>query len=111
MYMVQYRDKVVDDPFPMYEEYLELIEADGESEEIWLDMVVFDQYPSRYFKAVDTVSECEIQLDITDYISKKTFEMFSDCIYNIDETETFSYTKANSFLMACVEQNKRKGLR
>jgi hypothetical protein len=90
----------------------ELIEADGEAEELWLDEVVDKQDPTRYFTAIDWVSEDDIQLDITHYIGRNTYTLFENVIYNMDEGEEFSHTKADSFLKACTAHNmKKRGLR
>ena len=105
MYYVHIKDKVTDDPFPMYQNITELIEADGEAEAIFLEETVADQFPSRYFYTTDWKSNEQIELDITNYISKYTFDTFENCIYNLDDE--FSYTKAHSFYMACLQHTGR----
>jgi hypothetical protein len=112
MYYTHTKYMVTDDPYPMYQTISELIEADGEAEELWLNEVVDNQCPTRYFTAVDWVSEEDIDLDITNYIGENTYTDFEQIIYNMDEDETFSYTKADSFLKACIAHNmKKRGLR
>jgi hypothetical protein len=112
MYYTHVKDMVTDDPYPMYQTISELIEADGEAEELWMQEVVDNQYPTRYFTAIDWVSEDNIDLDITDYIGEKVYTSFESVIYNMDEGEEFSHTKADSFLKACIAHNmKKRGLR
>ena len=112
MYYVHTKELLVDDPFPMYENQSELIEADGEAEELFLNRTVDDQYPSQTFIAIDWVSGDDIELDIADYIGQDTYDMYESIFYNMDESETFSYTKADSFLQACImysrKQNRKK---
>ena len=107
MYVETWKEMVMDDPYPMYQSMSELIEADGEAEELFLQETVDNQYPSRYFTAIDWVSEYDIQLDITNYISKSTFELYENVFMNVDENEEVSLDKANSFLQACIQNTKR----
>ena len=89
----------------------ELIEADGEAEQLFLEQVVAEQYPSQYFTAIDWKTEEVIDLDIADYINQNTYDLFESCIMGIDESETFSYTKAHSFYMAALAQSCRGKLK
>jgi hypothetical protein len=112
MYYTHTKELIVDDPYPMYQTMSELIEADGEAEELWMQEVVDNQFPTRYFTAIDWVSEDDIDLDITNYIGEKVYTSFENVIYNMDEGEEFSHTKADSFLKACIAHNmKKRGLR
>ena len=89
----------------------ELIEADGEAEQLFLEQVVADQYPSQYFQAIDWKSNDVIDLDIADYINQNTYDLFEGAIMHIDESETFSYTKAESYYRACLAQTCRRNKR
>ena len=111
MYYTHTKYKVMEgEPHLGYITESELIEADGEAEELWLDEVVDKQDTTRYFTAIDWVSEDDIQLDITHYIGRNTYTLFEQVIYNMDEE--FSHTKADSFLKACIAHNmKKRGLR
>jgi len=102
MFYVHTKDLVTDDPFPMYQTYSELIEADGEAEKIFLDEVVNNGYAERYFNVTDDVSEDMIELDITFYIGDKAWTAFEKTINNYTEDEgDLTYTKANSWFIAC----------
>jgi len=109
MYYTHTRYKVMEgEPHLGYITESELIEADGEAEALWLTEVVDNQCPSRYFSAIDWVSEDQIHLDITDYIGEKNYTSFEGIIYNMDEDESFSMVRADSMLKACIAHNKRK---
>ena len=102
---------VMDDPYPMYQSMSELIEADGEAEELFLKQTVDEQYPSQYFQTIDWKSDETIDLDIADYINQNTYDLFEGAIMHIDESETFSYTKAESYYRACLAQTCRRNKR
>jgi hypothetical protein len=109
MYYTHTKYKVMEgEPHLGYITESELIEADGEAEALWLNEVVDNQCPTRHFTAVDWVSEEDINLDITDYIGENTYILFENVIYNMDEGEEFSHTKADSFLKACIAHNMKK---
>lgn len=106
MYIIHIRDLVMDDPYPMYQNITELIEADGEAEQLFLEQVVADQYPSQHFHAIDWKSNDVIDLDIVDYIGQKAFNLFEKVILNTPEDEKISYEKANSWFIACVKAKR-----
>ena len=110
MYYVHTKELIVDDPYPMYENQSELIEADGEAEEAWMQVVVDDQYPTRNFSVIDWKSDEQIDLDIADYLGEKTYNLFEQCIFNLGE-EDFSEVKANSFLQACIMHSRKQNRR
>lgn len=86
----------------------ELIEAEGEAEQLFLEQVVAEQYPSQYFHAIDWKSNEVIDLDIADYINQNTYDLYEKTMMHIDENETFSYTKAESYFYACLAQTSRR---
>ena len=107
MYYVHIKDMVMDDPYPMYQEFTELIEADGEAQDLFLEQTVADQCPSQYFTAIDWVSAETIDLNIVDYINQNTYDLFESCFMQLDEDEEVSYTKAHSMLIACIAQTSK----
>ena len=108
MYVRYYREKVTDDPRPMYQNCSELIEADGEVLDLFIIRTVREQYPTQKLIAIDWVNGDEIDLDIADYIGQGTFDTYENIFYNMDESETFSHVKADSFLKACIQNTRRK---
>ena len=96
----------MDDPYPMYQMISELIEADGEAEELFLDECVANGYAEQCFTAIDYVSDEDIQLDITDYIGQKAFDRFDKALMHLDEDEELSYTKANSWYIASIKAKR-----
>ena len=107
MYYTHIRDLVTDDPFPMYQTVSELIEADGEAEELFLQETTENGYAERYFFAMDDVSQDEIELDITNYISVKAFQRFESVINNYTEDEgELSRTKVESWYLACLKAKR-----
>lgn len=107
MYYVHTKDLVVDDPYPMYQNISELIEADGEAEELFLQECQYNGYAERCFTAIDYVSDEDIQLDITDYIGEKSFKVFEKCLENTDEEEELSMAKLNSWYIAATMRRRR----
>lgn len=108
MYYVHIKDLVVDDPYPMYQNITELIEADGEAEQLFLEQTVAEQYPSQHFQAIDWKSDEVIDLDITDYVGQDAYDLFEKTMMHIDESETFSYTKVESYYRACLMHTCRR---
>lgn len=108
MYYVTTKYKTMEgEPHLGYQYETDLIEATGEAEEAWMQAVVDDQYPTRYFSVIDWKSDEQIDLDITDYLGERVYQSFEDCIFNLGEEE-FSEVKANSYLMACVKHDRRR---
>ena len=109
MYVRYFRDKIVDDPYPMYQELSELKEEPGEAIEAWLQTIEYEQYPSERFTVQDSYNDEDIQLDIIDYICQETYDYFAEIVYRAyDEEETLSHTKLHSFFLACVQNSRRK---
>lgn len=84
----------------------DLIEADGEAEDLFLQNTVDNGYVERYFTAIDDRSDMDIELDITDYIGSSTLHLFENVIDNLSEDEELSYIKANSFYLACLKAKR-----
>lgn len=103
MHFIHIKDLVTNDPFPMYQTVSELIEADGEAEDLFLQNTVDNGYVEKIFFTPDDVSSEMIEIDITDYICDKKFELFESVIMNSDERENLSATKIESYYMACVK--------
>ena len=98
------------EPHLGYQYESDLIEADGEAEAEWLCQIVDNQFPYKHFTLIDWVSEDSIDLDITDYIGKRVYDNFEECIYNLDE-KAFSFIKADSFLKACLQHERKRSKR
>ena len=107
MYYVHTKDLVMDDPYPMYQMISELIEADGEAEDFFLQEVADDGYVKQCFTVIDDVSGDDIELDITDYMGNKAFNTFEKLINNYTEEEgELSLTKVNSWYLACLKAKR-----
>lgn len=106
MYIKEFRDMVVDDPYPMYQVERELIEADGEAEAIWKDEVIYLCYAEKHFYAIDDHSNEKIELDITDYIGDKVFDRFSSVLMHLEEEEVLSSAKFDSWYLACLNAKR-----
>lgn len=97
----------MDDPYPMYQTYSELIEADGEAEEMFLEKTVDEGYAERYFFALDDISQDEIELDITDYMGNKAWATFEKAVNNYTEEEgELTYPKIDSWYRACIKAKR-----
>ena len=79
----------------------DLIEAEGEAENLFLEEVTRNQYVEQNFTAIDEVSEYEIGLDIVDYIGQKAYNTFESIANNTEEYADLSYTKLDSWYKAC----------
>ena len=111
MYYVHTKHKTMEgEPHLGYQYESDLIEADGEAEAEWMQQVVDDQFPSQHFTVIDWKSEDEINLDITDYLGQRVYRDFEECIFNLEEEE-FSAVKADSFLKACLQHERKRGKR
>lgn len=107
MYYVHTKYKTMEgEPHLGYQIESDLIEADGEAEELFLQQTVDNQWPEQNFIAIDWVSEDEIYLDIADYINQNTYDLFAKIIE--DQEQEFSYTKAHSYYWACIRQTSRR---
>ena len=107
MYYTHIRDLVTDDPFPMYQTVSELIEADGEAEDLFLQETVNNGYVNRFVYVIDEKSRELIKLNITDYIGDKAFQRFESVINNYTEDEgELSRTKVESWYLACLKAKR-----
>lgn len=102
MYISSWQEKEEFWGAPCYRTESELIEADGEAEELFLQQCVDNQEVNQMFTAIDDYSEEQIELDITDYIGQKAFVLFDKCVTGMDEGVHISYTRMHSMYMACV---------
>ena len=87
---------------PCYRTESELIETDGEAEELFLQQCVEHQEVDQMFTTIDDYSEEQIELDITDYIGQKAFDLFDKCVTGMEEGVYISHTRMNSMYQACV---------
>jgi len=109
MYYVHTKYKTMEgEPHLGYQIESDLIEADGEAEELFLNQTVRDQCPSQNFIAIDWVSGDDIELDIAGYIGQGTYDLFEKCIYNTPEDKVLSYIKAESYYKACIAHTSRR---
>ena len=107
MYYTHIRDLVTDDPFPMYQTVSELIEADGEAEDLFLQETVNNGYVNRFVYVIDEKSRELIKLNITDYIGDKAFQRFESVINNYTEDDgELSRTKIESWYLACLKAKR-----
>ena len=107
MYYTHIRDLVTDDPFPMYQTVSELIEADGEAEDLFLQETVNNGYVNRFVYVIDEKSRELIKLNITDYIGDKAFQRFESVINNYTEEDgELSRTKIESWYLACLKAKR-----
>jgi hypothetical protein len=104
MYIIEYKDMVVDDPYPMYQIETELIEAEGEAQDEWVNITADNGYPDRSFTMIDDISEEDIELDIVDYIGHKAYDLIDSIVLNMGEDEELTYTKLNSWLIASIRK-------
>lgn len=82
----------------------DLIEAEGEAQELFLDQCEQYGYADRMFVAIDDISAWDIQLDIVDYIGQEKFNRFEKTLENYTEDDgELTRTKIDSWFKACME--------
>lgn len=82
----------------------ELIEAEGEAEDEWLNITSDNGYTERYFTMIDDISDEDIELDITDYIGEKAYKLIDSIVLNMGEDVELTKTKLNSWLIASIRK-------